>query len=95
MREVLISKNTIKSRRNRLSSRRAAQARRKAIQAFNGRLGTFLLIFQHPRKTPTEEGVNTSRILSILLFTVYFNTRSLSSNFLLPLKSTQTHQYMG
>ena len=59
MREVLISKNTMKSWRSCFSCCCVAPARRKAIRTFNGRLRAFLLIFQHRRKQLRQERAST------------------------------------
>ena len=49
----------MKSWRNCFSGCRAAQARRKATRTFNGRLRTFLSIFQHQRKQLRQERAST------------------------------------
>ena len=59
MREVLISKNTMKSGHNCFSGCRVAQARRKSNWIFNGRLRAFLLIFRSQRKQLRQKRAST------------------------------------
>ena len=59
-------KNTMKSRSKFFSGCRLAQAQRKAIRNFKGRLKAFFDFSTKAQTNPTGEGVNTSRILSLL-----------------------------